>query len=365
MKIGYYGGAFDPFHAEHKHIIESAKKELGLDKVIVYPSYLSPHKTCTAPYEARREMVEAATKNLGYVVIDDIEKDRGKNVNPTAEILPLLKEKYKSDESYFIIGGDSIINFHSWVRPQDVAKTMKIAVVTREHTGETGEAVNFARENYGAEIIVLSYVGKCVSGSMLKAELELGEVPEELEKEVYDIIINRGLYSERKELVEKLKSNIPEKTFEHCKRTVYYAMKLNVKLGLDYGKVFTAALLHDCAKHIRRGTEGIPQAVEHQFVGREIAQNEYGISDEEILSAIEYHTTGRAGMSKLEKLIYCADMLEEGRNYPGAEELRKETENDFDKGFLSCVKKSLKFIEDKGNPVYGLTKECVRYYNQG
>ena len=100
-------------------------------------------------------------------------------------------------------------------------------------------------------------------------------------------------------------------------------------------------------------------------MGREIAQNEYGISDEEILSAIEYHTTGRAGMSKLEKLIYCADMLEEGRNYPGAEELRKETENDFDKGFLSCVKKSLKFIEDKGNPVYGLTKECVRYYNQG
>ncbi len=364
MRIGFFGGAFDPFHNEHKHITECAKNELNLDKVVVYPSFAPPHKNCTAPYEARRELAEIALKGCGYVAIDDVEKERGAERNPTSEVLPLLKEKYAPEVGYFIIGGDSIFNFSRWIKPEIVAKTMKIAVVARENREEVEKKAAETREKYGADITVLGYVGKAVSGSLVKAEIELGDKPEDVDAAVYEKIEEKGLYREHKTLVEKLKNNIPERTFEHVKRTVYYAFKLNVKLGLPYEKVFLASVLHDCAKHLHRAMDGVPPSVEHQFLGAEVAENEYGVKDEDVLNAIKYHTTGKPDMTTLEKLVFCADMLEEGRSYPGVVELRKSIESDFDKGFVDCVNSSMKKLIEDGKPFHVLTKECAVYYNQ-
>ena len=363
MRTGFFGGAFDPFHNEHKSIVECAKNELNLDKVVVYPSFAPPHKNCTAPYEARRELAETALKQCGYVVIDDVEKERDADKNPTCEVLPLLKKKYAAEENYFIIGGDSMFNFSKWIKPEIVAKTMKIAVVARENVEEVERKAEEARKNYGADVTVLNYVGKAVSGSLVKAKIEFGEKPDEIDEKVYEKIIEKGLYREHKDVVEKLKNNIPERTFEHVKRTVYYAFKLNVKLGLPYEKVFLAAGLHDCAKHLHRAMDGVPPAVEHQFLGAEVAENEYGVKDEDVLNAIKYHTTGKPDMTTLEKLVFCADMLEEGRSYPGVTELRKTIENDFEKGFVECVNSSMKKLIEDGKPFHFLTKECAMYYN--
>ena len=362
MKTGFFGGAFDPFHNEHKQIVLSAINELRLDRIVVYPSFLPPHKHCSAPFDMRKKFVELSLSDIKNVIVDDIEKQRGK-INPSCEILPLLKEKYPSDEYYFIIGGDSMVNLKKWVNPKKVFESMPIAVVDRENVTESDEAIKNAEKEFNAEIVKLNYTGKEASGSNVKAEIAFGEKPEEIDEKVYELIESTHLYGEYEAIAGKLKSSIPERTYSHAKRTVMYALKLNAKLGLEFDKVFIAALLHDCAKHLHRDMEGIPKAVEHQFLGAEVAEKEYGITDSEILDAIMYHTTGKPDMTKLGQLVYCADMLEEGRVYDGVEELRNAIEKDFRKGFVLCCNSSYNKLIADGRPVHPLTKECVEYYN--
>ena len=67
-------------------------------------------------------------------------------------------------------------------------------------------------------------------------------------------------------------------------------------------------------------------------------------------------------MSRLEKLVFCADMLEEGRSYPGVEELRKKIEDDFDAGFVCCVRSSLNNLLASQKPFDPLTRACALYY---
>ena len=122
---------------------------------------------------------------------------------------------------------------------------------------------------------------------------------------------------------------------------------------------FLAALLHGCAKEKTAAAEyaeRYPEKIIHQFEGAVVAQNEYGIDNPKILNAIKYHTTGKMNMSKLEKLIFSADMLEKNRDFEGVERLREIMEEDFEKGFLACVDTSIK-RRRHGRALLS-TKEC-------
>lgn len=82
--------------------------------------------------------------------------------------------------------------------------------------------------------------------------------------------------------------------------------------------------------------------------GRKLrCEKEFNIDDEDILNAIKFHTTGRAGMSDLEKIIYISDMIEPSRNFPGVEDLRKIANIDLEEGMLSCVQHSMAFLIKK------------------
>lgn len=363
MKTAYFGGAFDPFHIEHKNIILQAQAELGLDRVVVFPSATPPHKTCATDFAARSEMVKASLKDVPFVVVDSVENEM-EGATPTVKVLPLLLEKYPADEAYLLIGGDSIVKFSTWVQPEKIAQMVKIAVVARDNKEEAFRAAEWAKENLHADVKVLRYVGEKVSSSVIKAKLETGETPEGIEEVVLDVIKKRNLYSDHVAMLEKLKSVMTEKRYEHVKRTTFYALKLNEKLGLNYEKVFIAGMLHDCAKHLDETMEGVPSAVVHQFTGAILAKEMFGINDEEILSAIRYHTTGKPAMTFLEKLIFTADMLEEGRTFPGVTGLRAIVEADFEKGFVACVNASLNELIEHKKPIHPLTKECALYYNK-
>lgn len=363
MKTVFFGGAFDPFHSEHKAIIEGAKKELGADRVVVYPSFCPPHKDDPAtPFDIRKKMAEEGTKDLPYVIIDTIEKERDR-VNYSYEVIPLLKEKYPSDEYCFLIGGDSMAHFFSWVKPDVIAKEIALAVAARGDVVGLDDAVNRARTELGAKVVCLQVTGRAVSSSLIKARVEMGLPQTDVSPEVEKIIEQNKLYRQFSDTVEKLRSDIPEKTFDHVRRTVLYALKLNTELNLPYKKVFLAALLHDCTKHIKKEMDGVPPAVVHQYTGAEQAREKYGVTDEDILSAIGCHTTGKPDMTTLQKLIYCADVLEEGRDYPGVDELRKAIESDFEDGFRKCVKSCYTHLVESGKPFDPLTKTCALYYN--
>lgn len=364
MNIGIFGGAFDPFHIEHRQIIIKAYKELNLEKVVVVPSYFPPHKSHEmSSYSSRRAMVEQSVADLPYVVIDDIERERAV-VNPTNEILDILRQKYPSKILYFIMGGDSMINFHKWIKPHEICQKVTLAVVSRQGYNKLEESIENAKSNYNARIVKLTYNGKEVSSSEIKASLELNLDTVSISKEVKEVIKSKGLYRRFAQIVDKVKQDIPQETYRHVCNTVIYALKLNAQLSLAYDKVFVAAFLHDCAKHLDTAMEGVPKKVAHQYEGAKVAKERYGITDEEILDAITYHTTGKANMSALGKLVYCADMLERDRNYLGVEELRHIIEEDFEQGFLACVNKSLEKLTKENNTIHPLTKECWAYYNK-
>ena len=98
-----------------------------------------------------------------------------------------------------------------------------------------------------------------------------------------------------------------------------------------------------------------------------MAKEKFGVSDESVLNAIRYHTSGRENMTAIEKLLYLADMLEDGRSFDGVVELRKALD---EKGVDACLKeslfRSLAFVEERGLPVYPLTKCAYEYLkNEG
>ena len=97
-------------------------------------------------------------------------------------------------------------------------------------------------------------------------------------------------------------------------------------------------------------------------IGENIAKTVLGVTDCDILNAIKYHTTGRANMSTLEKIVYIADLIEPSRKYQMVTYLREVVENNFDSGFKISVKEVLDFLKQGGNEIYYLTEECYNYY---
>ena len=112
--------------------------------------------------------------------------------------------------------------------------------------------------------------------------------------------------------------------------------------------------------------ENVPAPVVHAFLGAYIAEKVLGVTDKEILDAIRYHTSGRANMSTLEKLIFVADMVEEGRTYEGVEYLRDLYEKeDFEHCFRECLKEEVVHLINKKQYIYEKTLEAYDYYKQG
>lgn len=169
---------------------------------------------------------------------------------------------------------------------------------------------------------------------------------------------------------EKLITDIGEKRFKHCLRVMETALKLNSKIDED--KVKTAAILHDCAKYnedkyMKLYSNLIDpyqvqfKAVLHSFLGAELAKKEYNINDNEVLDAIRYHTTGRADMSELEKIIYLADAIEPNRDYPGVDVIRKLVKKDIDQAILYSLDHNITYIIEKNNLIHPLTIDARNF----
>ncbi len=160
------------------------------------------------------------------------------------------------------------------------------------------------------------------------------------------------------EIKEKLKKTLPEKRYIHSLGVADEAKRLAEVYGCDADKAYLAGLLHDCAKGIptdrqiaecdRRGvcldewTRMCPPVV-HSFLGEQIARDEYGVTDGEILKAIRLHTVGGKGMTLLDKIIYLADLTEKNRDFPGVEELRKASDKGIDEAIKLSIKRQTQF----------------------
>lgn len=186
---------------------------------------------------------------------------------------------------------------------------------------------------------------------------------------------------DRLEMTDKLKEKLPEKRFEHSVGVEYTAGTLAFLYGVDCEKAMIAGLLHDCAKYVpndkkihkceKRGiliseSEYRNPDLLHAKLSAVYAKEKYGVMDEEILSAIECHTTGKPAMTTLEKIIYIADFIEPNRNMlPDMDIIRKEAYIDLNQCLLHILHNILNHLYKKGAAIDPLTQETYDYYGQG
>jgi predicted HD superfamily hydrolase involved in NAD metabolism len=174
------------------------------------------------------------------------------------------------------------------------------------------------------------------------------------------------VYMEREQALQIVKPQLTEHRYQHTLGVMETAIKLAGKYGADIKKAELAAIFHDYAKF--RPKDEMRQIIEeqkmpaillefnselwHAPVGAYLAEKEAGIDDKEVLDAIRYHTSGRIGMSLLDKVIYLADYIEPGRHFPGVDEVRKMAEEDLDSALVQAMKNTIQFLMKKNQPVF-------------
>ncbi|MGI6594036.1 MAG: nicotinate (nicotinamide) nucleotide adenylyltransferase [Christensenellales bacterium] len=371
MKVGVFGGSFDPLHNGHKIIINKSIELLNLDLMVVVPSFNPPHKNQSATsFNDRYNMLVEEFKDNAKIKIERIEEEMGLERSYTYIVLDILKSFY-GDDIYYIIGADSMIDFSTWKCPQIIASQATLVVIQRVGYLNLKEAIALAKSKYKANIIELDIKTGDISSSVLRGQLELFETDamKFIPEKIYRYIITNGLFLNYKDIIDKLRSNVSIKTYEHSKRTVLFALKYISRLKIPFHKAFLAALLHDCAKEIEGSAENIEQLnttkeVYHQFLGYDIAKKIYTIEDEDILNAIKYHTTGRENMSSLEKLVFVADKLEPGRKHKGLDKIREKLDENFSLAFNMLLKANIEYLQLKNGNIDSRTISTYLWYNQ-
>lgn len=373
MKTAIYGGAFNPVHNEHINIVLAAKEKLGLDRVIVVPTAVSPHKrTCmTASGRDRLNMCRLAFADIDGVEVSDYELKRG-GISYSYVTCRHFKKLYKDDELYFIIGADMLKSFRYWREPEEILKCVTLAVCARENKDELKAYINDFRRAFRSETVDFGYVGKAVSSTRVRALAALGEdTAEYVPEEVRLYIKKKELYA-LKELF-KVKKYLTAERWAHTVRVAIAAAENARAAGVYEIDAITAAALHDCAKYLDAEApelkgfippKDVPPPVMHQFSGAYVAEHTFGIKDERILNAIRYHTTGRENMSELEKLVFLADLLEEGRDFDGADGLRKIFRRDIDECLSAALEHQLGYLKSRGEPVCPLTQRAYNYIKE-
>lgn len=371
-RLGIFGGTFNPVHNEHIAAARAAVKELGLNKLIVMPAFMPPHKDLPAfgaGAKERMEMLKAAFSGDDKIEIGDFEiKQGGKSYTY------LTAEHYAGEgKLFFIVGGDMLSDFKTWKFPEKILALADLAAFNREDfTADYAAEREYFLKTWGKSFIKLKYEGKEISSTEIRVYASLGlDITRMTAKSVADYIARKKIYSGGR-CEEYIRTVLSEKRLVHTANVAVCALKKVKELGLSYEKTLTAALLHDCAKYKDKKDykdfvlpEGAPEPVEHAFLGAYLAQKEAGINDGEVLDAIRWHTSGRPGMSTLSKLIFVADMVEKGRDYEGVERLRELYNGDFELCFKECLKEEVLHLINKKSPIYAETLKAYDYYIKG
>lgn len=177
------------------------------------------------------------------------------------------------------------------------------------------------------------------------------------------------------ELESELSKRLSLQRFEHVLRVRDMAKILAEKHTISVPDAEQAALFHDIAKNdakesleerlIKENVDKRYLSFHHELwhapIGAIIARDEFGVENEDVLNAVRYHTTGRARMSPLEKLIYVADMIEPGRYFPGVEKLRELALENLDVAMGACIYQSVQFLIGKKAQVFPDSIDC---YNE-
>ncbi len=388
-KIGVLGGTFDPVHNAHMVLAATAMDAAGLDEVWLMPAKNPPHKTGLDITEDhhRLNMLKTASKGRERITVSDFEFKRP-GPSYSSDTFRMLKESYPDCEFYLIIGGDSLVSLDKWHEPEVLFKHAKILATSRcsiDRSLILEKTAHFI-DDMGADIQLFDTPAMEISSSDIRDRIRFGFSAEGMvDKEVLKYIEAEELYVEerfcriRKELEAELK---PER-FAHTMNVARTAYDLAKTWGCDVYKAYLAGLLHDCGKALKYKDQiaaaeqfGIelseverskPGALVHAKLGAYLARMKFGVDDDDILNAISFHTTGRPGMSMLERIIFLADYIEPGRAIPSIPPLAKIrliALTDIDRAVYLELSNMVRYLKELGEEIDGRTIETLEYYKQ-
>ena len=390
MKIGVYGGTFNPPHLGHITAARAVFELLKLDKLLMIPTGHPPHKQLppgSPTAEQRLELSRLAADQLGLgdrAEVLDLELRR-EGSSYTADTLAQIHALYPDAELWLLMGTDMFLTLQAWHAPDEIFALAGVAAFGR--TEADTEELFAVQRSYlyrtypNARIFTLTIPGVVdVSSTELRAKLAAGQGAELLPPAVYGCILREGLYQTGADLkhldLARLRpvalSYLNHRRIPHVLGTEQEAIRLAVRWGADVDKARRAALLHDCTKRLNLeeqlslcrqwalpldGLEERELKLLHSRTGAEIAARVFG-EDPEVVSAIRWHTTGRAGMTLLEKVLYLADYIEPSRDFPGVEDLRRKCCEDLDGGLRMGLEMTIQEMTDRGLPIHRATLEA-------
>lgn len=389
QKILIYGGTFNPVHKGHIHILKSFIEFLKPDKTLVIPTGDPPHKDSPELLSAfhRCNMLQLALNEENVnAEISDIEiKAEGKSY--TALTLKKLREIYPEAVFYFSMGEDMFLTLHKWYKPEEIFKEAFICAAQRsadalERLNSQYEYLKKNFENFKGEIVNVPYLE---ASSTEIREGTPDKKRELLNESVFRYIFENSLYTktfennlpDSSEAENLIKPLLKEKRFRHSLCVAKKAEELAAKFGSNREKAVIAALLHDIMKDTSIETQlkiieysGIilsasflrsPQVI-HEVSGAAFLKNYLKINDPDVINAIYNHTTGRADMSLLEKIIFIADAISEDRNYPSLKSIKEAAEISLDKAILVNTRSIIKDFAEKNLPIVENTVSTYNYY---
>ena len=395
MKIGVYGGTFNPPHLGHLAAARAAVEKLGLDKLLLIPAAVPPHKQLpqeTPALEHRMAMAEKMADALlmpKVAEVSRLELEReGKSY--TSDTLEAIHKQYPGAQLWLIMGTDMFLTLHQWHDPAEILKLAGICAFGRKE--QDGEAVfapqrTFLEETYGAKVVTLTLSDLVdISSTQLRELLAGGKGAEYLHPSVYGYILMNGLYGTHADLkhldIPELRacsySMVREKRVKHIRGTEEEAVRLARRWGADETYARRAGILHDCTKYLELEDqlslcrqygvqldelEQVAVKLLHSKTGACIARAVFGEPDE-VFWAIYWHTTAKADMTTLEKILYVADYMEPNRDFEGVERLRELAYQDLDKALLLGVETTIQEMKDRKLPVHQNTLQAQAWLRE-
>ena len=389
QRIGIYGGTFNPPHIGHIRGAEQALHALKLDKLLLIPGRSLPHKALPANSptpEQRLEMLQLCAVHP-KMEVSDLELRR-EGPGYTYLTVEQLRLEYPDAQLFLLLGTDMFLSFLNWVEPERIMKQVTLAVLCRGNKGEQTAIAAQKRtiEGMGYPVTLVENDVISISSTQLRRLLAFGCPGDFLPDEVAAYIRRNGLYdaaADRKALpMEELERVVvgllnPNRVAHvlGCRDT---AVELARRWGADETDAARAGILHDitkaldgplqltlCASYgkiLSEFSKKHPKTL-HALTGSLVAERIFG-ENEQVVSAIRHHTTGRADMTLLEKIIYVADYMEPNRTIPGVDRLRELAFTDLDGALKLGLEMTLEHLNRQGSEVSPESRDALAWLNR-
>jgi len=384
VKKAMFGGSFDPIHNGHTALCRGVATALALDGIVLMPTGRAPHKIkhSSTTDEQRLAMCRLAVADEPLIEVSDLEIRKG-GASFTIDTVETLCAMEPQTEWYLLMGADMFMTLTTWKRFEDLVKLVQPVTVPRDDVDADALRQQAKKlEAFGAVCHVIELPLMPVSSTQIRNAAQKGEslsslVPPSVEQ----YIVAKGLYSGQtavnrdEQFKEIIRARLLPDRYHHSLCVADEARRLAMMWGVDPDKAYTAGLLHDIMKNTKPeiqlqilkdfailldSVEAASTKLLHAISGAAFIERVLGVDDSEIVTAVRYHTTARAGMTPLERVLYLADFTSADRDYDDVDVMRRLVDEDADAAMLYALTYTITELAQKGAPIH---PDTVGAYN--